>query len=199
MNKKLVYQSSQAMWHQLIMEAETTQAITLNDELKSYLILLLIEYTKKPEQIMQNTAKNYLTSIANRARCREKLRESGDICLLVSGLFPNRYERSALSATHFISIGRSAYATLATHLESNNHLTLSHFYTTLCQDFISLVDLLLTIRDTADGQYALSPLSAHKLFTEANSQYAKKVLQHHRRTLSHVIIQTHNSSSPFKH
>ena len=167
--KILVNSTSLALWHEIIHEAEASCAIVLNEETEAYLVFLLMRYLKKPEIVKQVMAEELLEGLHLAARSREEmLRGVGDKCLLFSGLFPKMAERRLVKISYFVNLGQSAYGALA---KSNYDL-----YGSLSRQFVTLMDVLQSIRSYSTDFPDLLPLQAYDLWNETGSQRALKVL-----------------------
>jgi len=165
-----------ASWHALVSEAEFACGQTMSEDLESYLVFLLQRFTTQPDVAARVLALDYLRGINQMGQVRQdRLREVGDTCLLFSGLFPERVERLGVSVDYFVDLGRQAYATLA---ELQGLLpTASSTYRTLTIHFVSLMDLLHTMRELGGDDCQLSPLHAAELWQATGSRHALQTLK----------------------
>lgn len=178
MEALLLHPTSTAQWHALVTEAQSKTTRHLDEELESYLIFLLIRFTTKPELASSIMALQYLEGALEIGRIRqEKLRDVGDQCLLYSGLFPRRAERRRVEISYFVDIGRSAY----TELSHCSIKSASEMYAHLSAGFVSLMDVLQSMRDLGLQQSNLSPLDAFGLCRDTGSHYAQQVLSSHSK------------------
>ena len=115
--------SSEAQWHSLLHEAQTKVHLQLSEMLEHYLVVLLIRFTRRAESLCQAVAPHYLEAMRkeNLQQRPGELRDVGDTCLLLSGLFPGRTSKLAVNTDYYISLGRSAYGEAATHLDTDDH------------------------------------------------------------------------------
>lgn len=165
-------ESALILWRDAIQQAEARCAVKLNHELEAYLISVLMHYTDKPEIAKQVFAKAFLEAMQTSDRERVlALKEVGDQCLLYAGLYPRAAERKLVKVTYFVGLGRSAYATLST--------TANDIFWRLAYQFVSLMDVLQSIRNTPD----LLPLEAYEQWQLLDSQRALQVL--HQYTKGH--------------
>ena len=167
--KLLLGSSSVALWHDIIHEAEAACTITLKEELESYLVFLLMRYINKPEIVKQIIANEFLEGLNYAPHQRHlAMQEVGDKCLIFSGLFPQLAEKRLVKISYFINIGQSAYDTIS---RTSNDL-----YGLLASEFVSLMDILQSIRSYTSE---LLPLEAYELWNEVGSKRALKALQSH--------------------
>lgn len=161
-----------ALWFQIVHDAETACALSLEPEIKSYLVFLLMRYIQQTHFVSQAIAPLFLTSMnASPAERSCALQMVGDQCLLISGLYPNVAYKRRVTLDYFVKIGQSAY--LFSSVEKND------VYTHLGQQFISLMDVLLAIRPS----HTLLPLDVYQLWSETGSQYAFSVLKQYTHAL----------------
>src|SRR5215210_5102344 len=80
-----------AQWQRLVQEASTNASRTLDEQLESYLVFLLVRCCAQTDILQRIMAVEYLHSLAaTQGRMRnERLRDVGDHCLLFAGLFPH--------------------------------------------------------------------------------------------------------------
>ncbi len=185
MDKLVLYPTSTAQWHALINEAQLNCATQLDEELESYLVFLLMRYTQHADLASSVLATDFLEcahAVGNQQR--ELLRDVGDKCLLFSGLFPGRAERRHVRISYFVDLGQSAYATLADVPE----LDLGELFSALCDRFVSLVDVLLAMREVAGHGPALLPLQADELWRDTGSKHAFTTLCDSGYSLADCVV-----------
>ena len=102
-----------AEWQALVAEAEVKTGYEFEDNIESYLVLTLDHYTTKNGLASSVIALDFLkgTHIGHE-RNGTQLREVGDQCLLLSGLFPERAIKKNVSLNYFVGIGQQAYLAL---------------------------------------------------------------------------------------
>ncbi|MDT8281674.1 MAG: hypothetical protein RQ982_02550 [Gammaproteobacteria bacterium] len=170
MAKKFILESSEvSQWHTLVQEAEQDYGQHLDETMQSYLVFTLMRFTKNQQLNSSAIALDYLNSHHLPQNLRsEKLRDIGDQCLLVSGLYPQSTERRHVGASYYVDLGRSAYH----HISTVTQRGVAELYQQLAESFILLMDLLQTIR-----QYSmptLQPLAALELWQQTGSRAAYK-------------------------
>lgn len=172
----LLQPTTTAQWQSLVKDAESSSNLRLNNELESYLVFLLGYYNHRPDIANSVLAKEFLTGMSEGySRKRECLREVGDKCLLFAGFFPEQAEKKHVKIKYFIELGQSAYIQVA----SLSKAASASLYNALSYDFISLMEVLQTIRGFSDPTNDLTPLQALELWTDVKSQYALKILRKH--------------------
>lgn len=162
-----------AGWHTLVSEAELHEDLNLGEELESYLVYLLMRFTQRAEFADSVLALDFLETLKMQGNKRETaLRDVGDKCLLYSGLFSRRAQTKRVSLRYFIDVGQMAYSALS----DLQHTQLAKLFLTLNEKFVSLMDVLLAMRELA-GQQQLLPLEAEALWRETGSHAAYSALK----------------------
>ncbi len=163
-----------ALWQALVSEAEERSQCRLNEEQESYLVFLLIRFLKHASLGGQPVALDYLTSQTLSGQMRsERLRDVGDQCLLLSGLFPRRAERRRVKTSYFVQLGRSAYNQLSESALNG----MGSLYQGLAEGFVDLMDVLHAIRRLDHASPWLEPLEAMELWQDTGSRLARRSLQ----------------------
>jgi hypothetical protein len=165
----LTHDSTTALWHKVVLEAEQSCSIALQEEIESYLVFLLMRYLDKPEWVKQIVALEFLEGVTLAPLKREfALRDVGDKCLLFAGLFPNIAKTRLVRLSYFVKMGQASY--FGVSRKSND------LYDHLSNQFVSLMDVLQSIRQhpkTPD----LLPLEAYELWNDTGSQRALIMLK----------------------
>ena len=170
MSKKIILDSSElCQWHTLVHEAEQDYGYQLDEAMQSYLVFTLMRFAKDQRLNSHALAPEYLSSHHLSANLRsEQLRNIGDQCLLVSGLFPQSAEKRQLEVGYYVDLGRSAYH----HISTVTQQGIAELYQQLSESFILLMDLLQTIRQYS--MPALQPIAALHLWQKTGSRAAYK-------------------------
>jgi hypothetical protein len=92
----------------------------------------------------------------------QNLRDVGDRCLLLAGLYPEQAERRLVSLSYFVDLGRNAYDQLAAHLKAG----MAELYGQLARGFNELVLVLIEIRKLSGHWRGPTPLQNHALCSE---------------------------------
>jgi len=180
--KLLLEPTATAQWKKLLENAKQQCNCQLNEDIESYLIFTLMRFTQDPAIANTVIAPDYLTSYKLPTYAKQQqLRNIGDHCLLLSGLFPQRAEKRLLRVGYYVDIGRSCYYQLAELLKQ----AFSQLYQELCEHFIDMMDVLQNLRQ----EPALQPLQALELWQDTGSRNARAILQQNSQATP-VIIQS---------
>ncbi|MEO5703117.1 MAG: hypothetical protein ABIQ54_04455 [Gammaproteobacteria bacterium] len=170
----VTHSTATAQWQALVAEAESAASCPLVEELESYLVFLLMRFSRKPEMASNIIALDYLSGMLASGQVKQgRLRDVGDQCLLYSGLFPQQAERRHVRVSYFVNVGRSAYRQLSMGL-ANSYTDL---YAHLSQDFVALMDVLHAIRRMGSPLPCLAPLPAYELWNDTGSRQASEALR----------------------
>ena len=134
-----------AQWHSVILDAQAQTGIYLPESIEHYIVLTLHTYTKDTSLITAVMAIEFLNAIENTASIKlNKLRQVGDHCLIISGLFPERTKRKNVSPEYFENIGKEAYYNLS-FVDTNWALD-KNIFLSLFENFSQLKRLLNNLR-----------------------------------------------------
>ncbi|RMG29365.1 MAG: hypothetical protein D6721_06305 [Gammaproteobacteria bacterium] len=173
MKELILEPTSVAQWHALVTEAEQACACRLDEELESYLVFLLMRFLRQPELAGRVMAMEYLEGLNSAGRAQiDRLREVGDLCLLLSGFFPEQAARRLVRISYFVDLGRSSYGVLADRF---SHAA-AQVYRSLSEGFVTLMDILQQIRGLAGGE-VLDPLHNQELWSDTGSRRALRELR----------------------
>ncbi len=170
MSKQFILDSSElSQWHTLVQEAEQDYGYQLDEAMQSYLVFTLMRFAKNSQLNTNVLALDYLTThhLPHHLR-NEQLRDIGDQCLLVSGLYPQSAEKRLVGAGYYVDLGRSAYH----HISTVTQKGIAELYMQLAESFVLLMDLLQTIRQYSTP--ALQPIAAFELWNKTGSRAAYK-------------------------
>jgi hypothetical protein len=143
-----LHPTATAQWHSLVCEAAARRDTRLNESLESYLVFLLMRFTSRPEFASRIMALEFLNALRVSGHIQEeRLRDVGDQCLLYSGLYPRQAERRNVRLGYFVNLGRSAYDQLARALPQTG----ADLFEQLCEGFLTLREVLQTIREIGEG------------------------------------------------
>jgi hypothetical protein len=149
--------SATALWQELVRDAEGRAARTLGEELESYLVFTLMRHQTHAALAGRVMALEWLESqLAHGRRREEGLRDVGDGCLLIAGLYPERAERK-VSLSYFQDLGRDAYLKLGADARHG----LAELFRQLGKAFAELVRVLFEVRRLAAEAVPLDPGLAH--------------------------------------
>jgi len=183
--------SSLSAFYTLVEEARQLSTSRVNDELQSYLVLLLLQWVKSPQIADSIFALDFLENIKKtRTANLQALREIGDKCLIFSGLFPGNARRRLVNVSYYVRLGQNAYLALSRH----SHDKLAPLYEKLGQHFVPLMDILQTIREMDKKENALDLLEAEDLWNKTHSDHALKILR--TATQGFLIVDNSNHFEP---
>ena len=188
MSKRFILDSSElAQWHTLVQEAEHDYGCHLDEAMQSYLVFTLMRFSKNQQLNTQALAIDYLNSHHLPSNQRsEHLRDIGDQCLLVSGLYPQSAERRQVGVSYYVDLGRSAYH----HIGTLTQQGIADLYHQLAESFILLMDLLQTIRQYSTP--AMHPITAMDLWHETGSRAAYRQISRSGTPLHESLLEKTN-------
>ena len=159
MSEILTRESATALWHELIREAEARTGKPLPEELESYLVFTLMRHAGDAPLAHRIMALELLDALQTAGKQREtELRDVGDRCLLIAGLYPELAKRRSVPLTYFVDLGQGAYDQLATELRA----ALATLYAQLARAFARLVQVLFEVRRMS-GELRVDLLDRHEL------------------------------------
>lgn len=173
MDRLSLHPTAVAQWFALVKDAETLCHSQLNEELESYLVMLLERFITKPDIVRSIVALEFLESQHKlSAQQQIGLRDVGDKCLLFSGLFPEFAIHRHVPVSYFIAVGREAYCLLSVHQTG-----LAKLFHALEINFVTLMDVLQSSRELAGEEFGISPLQAEEIWRATGSPHARAVLR----------------------
>lgn len=169
-----------AQWQQLVCDAESRCGARLDEDAQSYLVFLLMRYLRRSDLLRRLLAMAYLQAMASQGRRRaDRLRDVGDECLLLGGLFPGQIRRRRVTLEYVIDLGRGAYGELG----ASDGCDLAGLFGKLAQDFPLLLDVLGELRRHRDASSLDTLARAARRFLETGSPAARRELETSRRSL----------------
>ena len=152
--------SPTVLWRHAVQEGARRAGVCLDEDLESYLVFVLMSHLGDVGLGARALALDYLEALLARGRQREQaLRETGDRCLLIAGLFPEQAQRRNVSLTYFLDLGVAAYRAEADHVRT----ALGALYSQLAAAFTALVRALVELRRLSGEWNGLDPLGRHAL------------------------------------
>ncbi|MDQ6998455.1 MAG: hypothetical protein Q9M17_07055 [Mariprofundus sp.] len=174
-----------ALFQQLVLDAEMQAHVSLSENLESYMVFLLQRFHKNANELYEPMALKHLYAEAESGRCRQDgLRDTGDSCLMLAGLFPEQAKRRMVSINYFVRLGRSSYHSLACSLKQSH----AELYQHICQGFGAMLDVLHTIHGFTHSNTTLSPMGAFDLWQHTGS---KRSLQQLSRGRIAIPVRSH--------
>lgn len=102
------------LWQSLVREACARCGQTLGEAQESYLVFVLLRHQRDGHLLARTQALEWLDAQLRVGSARaDALRDVGDRCLLIAGLFPALAQRRRVSVDYFIDLGRGAYQGVA--------------------------------------------------------------------------------------
>ncbi len=102
------------LWQALVHEAGERAGCVLDESRESYLVFLLLRHQRDGQLLARTQALEWLQANAVTGGLREEmLRDVGDHCLIIAGLYPALAERRRVTVDYFTELGRSAYRGIA--------------------------------------------------------------------------------------
>src|SRR5688572_546372 len=164
MSEILTRESSTALWQELIREGEQRAGKALGEDLESYLVFTLMRHLGDAPLAHRVMALELLEALnAAGAQRKGELRDVGDRCLLIAGLYPDLAKRRRVPLSYFVDLGQGAYDTLAGEMRA----ALSALYAELARAFAQLVRVLVEVRKLSGEWRGLLPLDRHELAASA--------------------------------
>ncbi len=149
MSDLAVEPTATAEWHKAVRSAAGSCGHRLGEAVEAYLVFMLMRFSGRTEVGRHALAVAYLEGLhdpEDRAR-REQLRATGDECLLICGLFPERARRRSLPFSYYVGLGRGAYHALA----CTETVQVEGPYATLARRFVRAMEVLQALRDPDPG------------------------------------------------
>ena len=193
METLILHPTPMAQWHALVEEARMNSDLPLSEDLESYLIFLLMRFTKTPEVVQNIVAVDFLQNIhLLKKENQEHLRDVGDKCLLFSGLFPGIASQRHVRISYYVKLGQNAYSLLSACHQNE----MSKLFGNLCQHFVGLMDVLRSLRELGTHYHVPNLLEAEQLWQDTQSAHALKVL---RRTTQGFLLTDNTENLRHKH
>jgi hypothetical protein len=111
---ELMHGTQAQLWQALIRDSARRCGARLDETEECYLGFVLIRHQGDSQLASRTLALDWLHAHEERAQARaDALRDVGDRCLLLAGLYPQLAERRRVSNDYFIELGCDAYAGVA--------------------------------------------------------------------------------------
>lgn len=170
MSKILTDSSQTALWHSLVTESEQRASVTLEVDVESYLVFALMRHLRDSELAQHVLALDYLHSLdLPLAQREQQLRDVGDRCLILAGLYPEQAEQRLVSLRYFLELGQHAYSELAAALRA----ALGELYRHLALSFTRVVRVLIELRKLSGEWAGLNALARYELCTSNAADAAR--------------------------
>ena len=135
-----IYQGAPAeLWQALVREAAQRTGYLLDEYRESYLVFVLLQRQRDAYFLCHTQALSWFHAHQNSGSLRlQALRDIGDECLLISGLFPGLAQKRRVAVDYYVELGQSAYSAVAQLRASDSEL--------FCMLAASYVELVRTLR-----------------------------------------------------
>ncbi|HEY0178194.1 MAG TPA: hypothetical protein VGC30_01010 [Dokdonella sp.] len=132
------------LWQSMVREGAERAGCTLDEDCESHLVFVLLRYQREPHVLTRTQALDWLEAQQRVGSARaEALRDVGDRCLIVAGLFPGLAKRRRVSVDYFVDLGRGAYQAVGDAGRSAQAQLFAH----LADLYRDLVHVLSSLRD----------------------------------------------------
>jgi hypothetical protein len=102
------------LWYDLVREGEARVRTPLPDIIESYLVFMLQRHQGDPVLGGRTMALDWLAGLERVGGERaDALRDVGDRCLLIAGLFPRLAQRRNVQPGYYAALGQAAYGEVA--------------------------------------------------------------------------------------
>ena len=114
MNSSIARGAQAELWQALVHEAGVRLHAPLDETRESYLVFVLLRYQRDDTLLARTQALEWLTAQSQVGSLRaDTLRDVGDRCLLIAGLYPQLAARRHVQVDYFVRMGRGAYLEVA--------------------------------------------------------------------------------------
>lgn len=171
-----------------VSEALRNQEVRADAETVFYVVNLLTTFARAERLfertddgvVMRSLASHYAEAIEGatpEARNRA-LRRLGDVALFISGVFSHSLNRRVVDVDYYVSMGGGAYGTLSDVLRGTlGGQTMSEIFDELSRKFVSFVDVLGEVSETAHLGTDKDVLRLYETWLRTGSRRAAKQLR----------------------
>ncbi|MDQ3511198.1 MAG: hypothetical protein M3414_05870 [Pseudomonadota bacterium] len=133
------------LWYDLVRDGEDRVRTRLPEMIESYLVFVLQRHQGDAVMGQRIMALDWLggQQLAGRERA-DAMRDVGDRCLLIAGMFPRLAERRNLQPGYYAALGRTAYAEVAAVARAGY----AELFALLAQAFDTMLRVLGGLRAT---------------------------------------------------
>lgn len=145
------------LWYELVREGETRTRTPLPDPVEQYLVFVLQRHQGDALLGARTAAIEYLTAFECSGRERaDALRDVGDRCLLIAGLFPRIARRRNVQPGYYAALGQSAYGEVANATRAGH----AALFAQLAGRFDAMLRVLAGLQPRGESEAALLALEA---------------------------------------
>lgn len=157
-----------AEWHALVQAAGEACGMRLDEPVEAYLVFMLMRFSDRTEIGRRALALDFLEGLRDpEGPGTGRLRDTGDECLLVCSLFPQRVRRRRVPFSYYVDLGRGAYDILARAGAASD----AEPFDALAERFVQLMEVLQAMR-ASDPAQRLEPLEAAEIAQQTGSRAA---------------------------
>ena len=145
-----IYQGAPAeLWQALVREAAQRTGYFLDEYRESYLVFVLLQRQRDAYFLRHTQALSWFHAHESHGSLRlQALRDIGDECLLISGLFPGLAQKRRVAVDYYVELGQSAYHAVAQLRASDSEL-----FCMLAASYVELVRTLRALRPQASDVF----------------------------------------------
>jgi hypothetical protein len=147
-----------ALWYDLVRDGASRAGTALPEAVESYLVFVLQRHQRDVALGGRTLALERLDAEDRIGQLRaDALRDVGDRCLLIAGLFPRLAERRRVGPDYYAAMGRSAYAGVATATRAGY----AELFAQLAQAFNAMRQVLLGVGPQVESGIPSKASPAH--------------------------------------
>lgn len=145
------------LWYELVREGEDRARTPLPDPVEQYLVFVLQRHQGDARLGSRTAALEYLHAFETGGRERaDALRDVGDRCLLIAGLFPRVARRRNVQPGYYAALGQAAYGGVA----NVSHAGYAELFAQLASRFDAMLRVLAGLQPRGEAEAALLALEA---------------------------------------
>lgn len=150
-----IRQGAQAeLWQALVREGCERSGQRLDESCESYLVFALLRHQRDAHLLARTQALEWLHAQSQVGALRaDALRDVGDRCLLIAGLYPALAQRRRVRVDYFVELGRGAYHGVA----EASRAAYAALFAQLADTYHELVRALQAMRGPAAARLPLGP------------------------------------------
>lgn len=134
------------MWQALVRDACDRNGPALDESRESYLVFVLLRHQRDGQLLARTQSLEWLHAQSQVGALRtDLLRDVGDRCLLIAGLYPGLAERRRVTVDYFVELGRGAYQGVA----ESSRAAYAALFEQLAATYRELVQALRAMRDVS--------------------------------------------------
>ncbi len=157
-----------ALWYDLVRDGASCAGTRLPETVESYLVFVLQRHQRDVALGGRTMALERLDADDRISQLRaDALRDVGDRCLLIAGLFPRLAERRRVGPDYYAAMGRSAYAGVAAATRAGY----AELFAQLAQAFNGMRQVLLAL-----GRQVGSDIGLEASFARVEARAGIRVL-----------------------